>query len=89
MKDKDRLDKKQRRRVRDLAREAWVEADGNPQRAKRLARTKIREQLEVGSAWTMILVSIAIRLAFMLIEWWFSNRIAEPGKEPIEGEPVL
>jgi hypothetical protein len=82
---KEKLSKKQRRIVREIARDAWVEANGNPQRAKRMAKERIKQKY--GSAWAILLVSIAVRIAFMLIEWWFNNRISDPGVDPYEGEP--
>ncbi len=75
-----------RRRVhaRKVARQSYLLAGGDPDRAVEFARDTLRREY---GFWESILVSLAIRLVIELVEWWFRKGIAKPPLDFQPGEP--
>lgn len=79
-----RLSAQQRMTVRQIAAECYQSYPDDPERAKDAARAEIRD---CGFFDGITLIILAIRLAILLIEWWRSRNITNPGSSPLVGEP--
>lgn len=75
---------KQRSRARRIARQAYIEAGRDGEKAKALAEERIRTEM-VGIEITVIIM--LVQLAIKLIAWWLDNRVEDPGIYPQAGEP--
>lgn len=83
------LSKSRRHNVRAIAREAYLISGypaGDLQLAKQLAKEKIKREY-AGSFWTSILIAIAVRLAWALIQRWWENRSRAPALTYQPNEP--
>ncbi len=74
--------KNNREHVRKIARQAWIDSNGNPDYAKEL----VRDRSLYGSIIATILIGIAIKLAFELIMNWWRNREAIPAMKAKPGD---
>lgn len=80
------LGRKHRLNVRNLARQAFHDADGDEVRAKRLVEYRLRHAPK--SIIASILIGVAIKLAIELIVYWIKHRFATvPSGEFQPGEP--
>lgn len=75
---------KQRTQARRIARRSYLEAKGDPEKAKQLAEEHINAEM-IGIEITVIIM--LIQLAIKLISWWLENRVEDPGIYPQAGEP--
>lgn len=71
--------------VRSNARDAWQQANGDPERAKEIAAERLRS--DPGSIIGAILLGLAIKLAYEIIMFWFNNRVSEPAATYLASEP--
>jgi len=69
--------------VRRLSREAWIDSDGDVDKAKRLVRARISEY-----GLSPAIIILAIRLAIILIQWWWDNRVESPSARLSAKEPL-
>ena len=70
--------------VRDIARQSFIDSDGDVELAIQYASSRIRSP---ESVITSILISIAVRLAVELIKHWWENRVSEPSTNYNAFEP--
>ena len=71
------LGRRRRKRVREIAHQAYLDRNGDQHAASVLAESRVREEM-VGGIFTSILISIAVQLAVKLIIHWWKNRVSKP-----------
>ena len=71
-----------RRRARQIARQAWIEHPGDPDKAMDVASQRVRD--EMGSIVTILAI---VQFVIMLIRWWSESSVSVPPDEPMAGEP--
>ena len=74
-----------REHCRSVARRNWINFHGDESLAKAAAEEQIRSQ--PGSIITSLLIGLAVRLIFALIEHWAKNREIAPSVSYQRGEP--
>ena len=83
------LSKHKKETIRSIAVGALLDAKGDEELAKHLARERIPTHAEFNSIITMFLIGLAVQLAIRLIMYWINKKITpklgsfEPG-EPDE-----
>jgi hypothetical protein len=80
------LTRKQRDSIREIARKAFIECDGDQDKAIALAHERSKE-LITGSIILTILLGVAMQLIIDFIVWWIKNRVFEPALFYETGEP--
>ena len=80
------LTKQQRQDIRELARQAFVDAGGDQDAAIKLAHERSKE-LIAGSFIVTILIGVALQLIIDFIVWWIKQRVTEPSPTYTAGEP--
>ena len=79
------IGKRRRHRVRKIARAAWIDSRRNADQAKRMAELQILDQS--CGIMTNLLIEIATKLAFELIQHWLKQSVASPNELYQSGEP--
>jgi len=79
------LTRRQRERVRQLSRTAWIEQAGNKDAAIAQVSAALRDEMK--SIIASILLQLAIKLAIALIMKWWEDRNYLPEKTYVKGEP--
>lgn len=75
------LGRRNRQLIREIARKALrIHGADAKDRVSDMVRQKF-------TGWQILLVKIAIQLAFALIEYWLNNRTGPPPEEFVAGEP--
>jgi hypothetical protein len=70
--------KKWRAEVREETRQCWIEAKGDKDKARELARTRLRARFEGRVGFSPIVWSLIIQLALQLILEWYNSKNSEP-----------
>ena len=74
-----------RREIRKLARESFIEAGGDTQRAEQL----VRERLETEYGFVdLAVIAAVLQICWILWQFWQSFQLSEISDEPMEGEPT-
>ncbi len=61
-------------RARRLARQAWIEANGDYDKACEI----------IG---TLTVIDAVLQIAYLLFKFWKDTRVTIPSEEPMQGEP--
>lgn len=80
------LTRKQREEIREIARKAFIECNGDQDKAIALAHKRSMELIP-GSIILTILLGVAMQLIIDFIVWWIKNRVFEPALFYQIGEP--
>lgn len=78
----DGIAEKDRPTVRKVARKCYVQSGGDPDIARGLLREEFRTY-----GFSPAVIILLIRVALVLLSFWFSEGVDDPGPTPLEGEP--
>lgn len=73
-----RLLKEWRAEVREETRQAWVESNGDKDKAIALAKTRLRARFQGRVGFSPIVWSLIIQLILQLVLEWYNSKNAEP-----------
>ncbi len=73
----------ERRKARELARECWIDAEGDSTKAETLFRQR-SDRVSIDPATILLILQIAIQLW----SWWQKHKVSEPTSIPCGDEPV-
>lgn len=73
-----------RREIRKLARESYIAAGGDTQRAEQLVREKLKA--EYGFV-DLAVIAAVLQICWILWQFWQSFQLSDITDEPMEGEP--
>jgi hypothetical protein len=75
-----------RRIARKIARESWIEANGDADLAIELCRHKMQEG-RYGFVGTLAAIAAILQIIYLLYKIWKEWNMLVPPDEPMEGEP--
>ncbi len=71
--------------IRAIARNAWIQSNGNTKEAEKIAKEEVRCQF--GIVTYLVIIYYVIAICHKLWTWWLSSGIKTPPQEPMPGEP--